>query len=90
MVPKVFKPLKFYCIWIIVGQGPNALVVCAGGGCLTISFFFLPLSGRRSLRLNKKCGKSTKTGFPKAGYEDTGQKFFVQVREMVGGMVSWV
>ena len=23
-------------IWIIVGQGPAALVVCAGGGCLDI------------------------------------------------------
>ena len=23
-------------IWIIVGQGPNALAVCAGGGCLDI------------------------------------------------------
>ena len=40
-------------IWIIVGQGPTALVVGAGGGCLDIflssiiSLFFLPLSGRR-------------------------------------------
>ena len=41
-------------IWIIVGQGPTALAVGAGGGCLDIfslvyhfSFFLLPLSGRR-------------------------------------------
>ena len=41
-------------IWIIVGQGPTALAVGAGGGCLDIFFlssiislFFLPLSGRR-------------------------------------------
>ena len=40
-------------IWIIVGQGPSALAVGAGGGCLDIftliypSFLFLPLFGRR-------------------------------------------
>ena len=40
-------------IWIIVGQGPTALTVGAGGGGLEfllssiISIFFLPLSGRR-------------------------------------------
>ena len=40
-------------IWIIVGQGPIALAVGAGGGVWTfflssITFlFFLPLSGRR-------------------------------------------
>ena len=40
-------------IWIRVGQGPIALAVGAGGGCLDvflssmISLFFLPLSGRR-------------------------------------------
>ena len=40
-------------IWIIVGQGPIALAVGAGGGCLffllssILSFLFLPLSGRR-------------------------------------------
>ena len=40
-------------ILMIVGQGPIALVVGAGGGCLDIFtflypfFFFLPLSGRR-------------------------------------------
>ena len=40
-------------IWIRVGQGPTALAVCAGVGCLDIFFssvvslFFLPLSGRR-------------------------------------------
>ena len=40
-------------IWIIVGQGPVALAVGAGRGCLDIfslsilSLIFLPLSGRR-------------------------------------------
>ena len=40
-------------IWIMVGQGPIALAVGAGGGCLVIFFssiislFFLPISGRR-------------------------------------------
>ena len=40
-------------IWITVGQGPTALAVSAGGGCLDIllssilSFLFLPLFGRR-------------------------------------------
>ena len=40
-------------IWITVEQGPTALAVGAGGGCLDIfsssiiSLFFLPLSGRR-------------------------------------------
>ena len=41
-------------IWVIVGQGPTALAVGAGGGCLDIFFlssiislFLLPLSGRR-------------------------------------------
>ena len=40
-------------IWIIVGQGPIALAVGAGGGCFDIflssisSLFFLALSGRR-------------------------------------------
>ena len=41
-------------IWITVGQGPTALAVGAGGGCLEIftliylfSFIFLPLFGRR-------------------------------------------
>ena len=37
-------------IWVIVGQGPIALTVGAGGGCLDIfsllyPFFVLPLSG---------------------------------------------
>ena len=44
-------------IWMIVGQGPSALAVGAGGGCLDIllssilsllSLLFLPLFGRRS------------------------------------------
>ena len=40
-------------IWMILGQGPIALAVGAGGGCLDIftllypSLFFLPLSERR-------------------------------------------
>ena len=41
-------------IWNMIGQGPIALAVGAGGGCLEIfplvyhfSFLFLPLSGRR-------------------------------------------
>ena len=40
-------------IWITVGQGPTALTVDAGGGCLDIllssilSLHFLPLFGRR-------------------------------------------
>ena len=39
-------------IWIIVGQGPIALTVGVGGGCLEIllsifSLQFLPFSGRR-------------------------------------------
>ena len=40
-------------IWMIVGQGPIALAVGAGGGCLDIllssilSLLVLPLSGRR-------------------------------------------
>ena len=39
-------------VWMIVGQGPIALAVGAGGGCLTFflssifSLLFLPLSGR--------------------------------------------
>ena len=42
-------------IWMIVGQGPIALAVGAGGGCFghfvlssILSLIFLPLSGRRS------------------------------------------
>ena len=40
-------------IWITVGQGPTALAVGAGGGCLDILFssilslLFLPPFGRR-------------------------------------------
>ena len=40
-------------VWIRVGQGPAALAVGAGGGCLDIllssvlSLLFLPLFGRR-------------------------------------------
>ena len=42
-----------YTLDYIVGQGPTALAVGAGGGCLDIllsfilSFLFLPLFGRR-------------------------------------------
>ena len=31
-------------IWIIVGQGPTALVVGAGGGCLDIFSLMYPIS----------------------------------------------
>ena len=40
-------------IWMIVGQGPIAFAVGAGGGCLDmfilsiLSLLYLPLSGRR-------------------------------------------
>ena len=39
-------------LWIIVGQGPIALAIGAGGGCLDIFFshlspLFFPLPGRR-------------------------------------------
>ena len=40
-------------IWITIAQGPTALAVGAGGGCLDIllssnlSLIFLPLFGRR-------------------------------------------
>ena len=45
------RPTTYYTI--IVGQGPAALAVGAGGGCLEFfltsvaSLFFFPLSGRR-------------------------------------------
>ena len=47
-----FQCLGVLLIWIIVGQGPVALAVGAGGGCLDIfslilSLLFLPLFGRR-------------------------------------------
>ena len=31
-------------IWITVGQGPTALAVGAGGGCLALIYPFSPLS----------------------------------------------
>ena len=31
-------------IWIRVGQGPTALAVCAGGGCLDIFTLLYPVS----------------------------------------------
>ena len=51
-----FKWRGFLPISLIVGQGPIALVVDAGGGCLLssiISLFFLPLSGTALYRLLK-------------------------------------
>ena len=48
-----FKCRGVLLVWMIVGQGPIALAVGAGGGCLDIfpssifSLFFLPLFGRR-------------------------------------------
>ena len=48
-LPVVGRPT----IWIIVGQGPTALAVGAGGSSLTfllssiLSLLFLPLFGRR-------------------------------------------
>ena len=38
-------------IWITVGQGPTALVVGAGGGCLDISYSHLSFSFSFSLSL---------------------------------------
>ena len=37
-------------IWITVGQGPNALAVGAGGGCLDIFTLIYPFSLSPSLR----------------------------------------
>ena len=48
-----FQSRGVLLIWIRVGQGPIALAVGAGGGCLDVftlvylSLFFLPVSGRR-------------------------------------------
>ena len=53
-----YQVVNFQCrgvlpIWLIVGQGPTALAVGAGGGCLEIftliyfSLLFLSLFGRR-------------------------------------------
>ena len=57
--PSVFEPLKFYCIWIMVGHGPIALAVAVDRSCLDLclssisSRFFLHLSGRQpGIRLN--------------------------------------
>ena len=53
MVLRKFPVPGHPTIWIIVGQGPIALAVGAGGGLFVhifshLSFlFFLPLSGRR-------------------------------------------
>ena len=40
-----FQCLGVLLLWILVWQVPTALAVGAGGGCLEISLFFLPLSG---------------------------------------------
>ena len=42
-----FKCRGVLLIWIIVRQGPTVLAVGAGGDCLDISLFFLPLSGTK-------------------------------------------
>ena len=34
-------------IWITVGQGPNAIAVGAGGGCLDIFFLMYPTGIQR-------------------------------------------
>ena len=54
VVLSIFQCRGVLLIWIIIGQGPIALAVGAGGGCLDIfvlssisSLFFLPISGRR-------------------------------------------
>ena len=59
----IASPDQPLLIWVRVGQGPTALAVGAGGGCLDIFFlssiislFCLPLSGRRPDRL-KNCLK---------------------------------
>ena len=65
MVPKVFEPLRGCLggamvlgklpvpgrptIWISVGQGPTALAVGAGGGCLDIFTLIYPFSLSPSL-----------------------------------------
>ena len=52
VLPKLAVPGR-PTIWISVGQGPIALAVGAGGGCLDflflsiLSLLFLPLFGRR-------------------------------------------
>ena len=46
------KLIEISDLWIRVGQGPTALAVGTGGGCLDIflssiiSLFFLPFSGK--------------------------------------------
>ena len=40
-------------IWITVGQGPTALVVGAGGGCLDIFTLIYPFLSSFSLSLRK-------------------------------------
>ena len=38
-------------VWIVVGQGPTALVVGAGGGCLEIFTLIYPFLSSLSLSL---------------------------------------
>ena len=56
MVQGIFPVPGRTTIWMIVGQGPIALAVGAGGGCLdifTLHYLFSPhslsLSGRRPI-----------------------------------------
>ena len=57
-------------IWMIVGQGPTALAVGAGGGCLDIllssilSLLLLPLSGRRPYCLKAPLNPKQPTNQP--------------------------
>ena len=44
MVRVNFQFFRFLCIWIRVGQGPTALAVGAGGGCLDIFSLFYHFS----------------------------------------------
>ena len=52
MVLDNFQGQGVLLVWIVVGQGPTVLAVCAVGVIWILSlayqvFFFLPLSGRR-------------------------------------------
>ena len=59
-------------IWMIVGQGPIALAVGAGGGCLefllsyTFSFFFLPI---KTEILSQRSVKPKTTNQPTVEYD---------------------
>ena len=47
----IFQCWGVLLIWIIVGQGPVALAVGAGGGCLDIFFSYLSFFSSFSLSL---------------------------------------